>query len=498
MIDLSRKWYNADRAIWKHVAKRTKDSGSDPPSLNKGAIFSNGSSLWLYGGYLSKKSPEYSRMPTNGIWRYDIATDQWTQPPVKDDNIQRLFGGTTVQAGNLNAFYLGGVTPDNSSTETPVTDPKGYQARGLLAFDESEQSFSNISTVTMNTFGTVEYGYLSYIEFFGSKGVLVTFGGSSGLGRPYGASSTYTTFNFGMKTVAIYDIASQSWYQQPTTGEVPLSGNGGCSVAVSAADHSSHSIYVFGGLEDRGELDDQLYILSLPSFIWIRVPQGGGWRSGHKCHVMGSNHMLVVGGSNKTACDSGPRFSQGLGIFSLNDHEWRSSYEPTDGSAPYYIHSSISSVIGGDTTGGATKLTPEDGYSSDALRIIMQGQGPGPAQSPKPTQTAPSTANSAPQSSSFSHTGVIIGSVIGGAVLVSIILGLIWFNKYRLRRSQQQHTHDVDSNKEVSETYESKELEARSKAHELRDTLGHHDHELSDSAQRYEIPNSPDVFELPG
>lgn len=42
----------------------------------------------------------------------------------------------------------------------------------------------------------------------------------------------------------IYDIARKRWYQQEASGAIPKWRYGGCAIAVSAQDGSSHSVYV--------------------------------------------------------------------------------------------------------------------------------------------------------------------------------------------------------------------------------------------------------------
>lgn len=57
------------------------------------------------------------------------------------------------------------------------------------------------------------------------------------------------------------------------------------------------SSYVFGG---EGVLisdsDGSVYVLSLPSFRWIRLTQDLTPRIKSKCHLLGKHTMLVVGG----------------------------------------------------------------------------------------------------------------------------------------------------------------------------------------------------------
>ena len=62
--------------------------------------------------------------------------------------------------------------------------------------------------------------------------------------------------------------------------------------------------------------------------------------------------MLVVGGitpnfnypqptCDASRCDTTSMFAQGLGMFSLNNHSWSTSYDPVAAAAPYQIHANI-------------------------------------------------------------------------------------------------------------------------------------------------------------
>ena len=50
-----------------------------------------------------------------------------------------------------------------------------------------------------------------------------------------------------MSTVNVYDIATNSWYNQATNGDYPDLRVNPCSVVAAAADGSSYNIYMFGG-----------------------------------------------------------------------------------------------------------------------------------------------------------------------------------------------------------------------------------------------------------
>ncbi|KAL8736918.1 MAG: hypothetical protein Q9181_002214 [Wetmoreana brouardii] len=521
-IDLSQTWNNADTEIWKYLKKTTSVSETGPPSLNDGAIFSNGSSLWLYGGAVSLAPKDLPAIPPNGIWRYDIAAGQWSQPSTGGDPTQRLFRGRSIQAGNTGAFYLGGAkSPRSDVVFHAETDNKSsYLVQGLLAFNEYEQTFNNISTAGLNQYGTVIDGFFSYIKALGNQGVLVAFGGFTNVP---GKDMDYVNVNiedprvqFPMQNITIYDIASHRWYQQQATGDIPSWRFSGCSIAVSAADQSSHSIYVFGGWgsRDADVNDGNVYVLSIPSFTWIRVTLDTDLRWKHKCHLMGNNHMLVVGGERLqvdnpwqfgvAGCDNNPRFSQGLGIYSLNDHNWTTTYDPIVGAAPYQIHPSISGAIGGNITGGATKRSPDQGFSSDALSELLgigntsvSGSIPSP-----PNLTTSVETTDRPDVSRILNAGAIAGIVVGTVGFTILGLGFIWVLLNHRRRYRQHPSSDKKSNEQArpasSPLNVLVEADAGPAARELRSRRQdemvarvYWSHELSSATERYELPLAP-------
>ncbi|KAL9591761.1 MAG: hypothetical protein Q9179_007398, partial [Wetmoreana sp. 5 TL-2023] len=524
-IDLSQTWNNADTKIWKYLKKTTSVSAPGPPSLNDGAIFSNGSSLWLYGGVVSQAPKNEPVIPPNGIWRYDIAASQWSQPSAGGDPVQRLFRGTSIQAGNSGAFYLGGAkSPLGDAVFHAEKDAKDqYLVQGLLKFDEYKQTFNNISTIGLNQKGTVSDSYLSYIKAFGSQGVLVAFGGITivpGKNVNYGnVDREDPRIQFSMQNITVYDIASHSWYQQQATGDIPSWRYMGCAVAVSAADQSSHSIYVFGGWTS-GAADGNVYVLSIPSFTWIRVTRDTDPRWRHKCHLISNNHMLVVGGQRPQVdsplelgilgCDNNPNFSQGLGIFSLNNHTWTTTYDPVVGATPYQIHPSISDAIGGNITGGATKRSPDQGFSSDALRELLGMAKPSVSGiSPSPPILTTSIDNTArPHASRTINTGAIAGIVVGSVIFTILSLGFIWFSLSRRRRYLQRLSLDNKSNEQtgpanpplnipVEADAGPAGLELRSRREDELVARVYRSHEVHNATERYELPFATQEHAMP-
>lgn len=88
---------------------------------------------------------------------------------------------------------------------------------------------------------------------------------------------------------------------------------------------------------------DEIYILTLPAFEWIKVQYSPAHpRHGHTCHTVGNRQMLVIGGVDslqdstsseapsldKATFTTADQFTQGLAIYDMSTLSWSSSYDP--------------------------------------------------------------------------------------------------------------------------------------------------------------------------
>lgn len=147
-----------------------------------------------------------------------------------------------------------------------------------------------------------------------------------------------------------YTKALEYRFLQNTTGDVPPQLTMFCSVAAVAADRSSFNIYIYGGYDGisaESPPSDDVYILSIPSFTWIKAYSGtyAHGRSGHKCLQVYPDQMFVLGGIYKndpTICLDGG-FVQ---VFNLNTLQFQETYNPQNWSN-YSVPAAVTSLIGG-------------------------------------------------------------------------------------------------------------------------------------------------------
>jgi hypothetical protein len=118
----------------------------------------------------------------------------------------------------------------------------------------------------------------------------------------------------------------------------------------AASDNSSYNVYIYGGYEglDSGSRpSDDVYILSIPSFTWIKAYTGSetqGRRS-HRCIKPYPDQMFVVGGQLTTVTNC---FTDGvIRVFNLNTLEFQDDYDPTKWS-DYKVPGAVTDVIGGE------------------------------------------------------------------------------------------------------------------------------------------------------
>ncbi|KAL6230737.1 hypothetical protein BDW75DRAFT_244529 [Aspergillus navahoensis] len=465
-VDLSKPWSNTDDwsnlygTIYKPVY--TESDLTRPTYLNEGASWSDGSNLYFYGGYRSLctdcDTPE--TVPPVATWKYDIAGNEWNKDGFEGTLLHRLCEGGIAKSKKYNvAYFLGGVliAEGDPSVSQSVGRSWTGMVSGLLTLDMDAQRWSNLSTLGMNNWATISEGYVNIIESVGDRGILVAFGGFTypiGLEISRLATAQNDAKNHNsMEYILLYDIARERWYTQKSSGDIPSWRMSGCSVVVPAQDQSSFSIYVFGGMGYKtADSDGDVYVLSIPSFHWIRVNSDNKkiWIK-HKCQLVAGHTLLSVGGTvptddseydpTKENCASGD-FTNGLALFNLNNHTWHGNYDPSDRDE-YAIHSSITKVIGGNSTGGATVIEPESKFNGTDVASMFEAARKKATVSLFPSSdpfssSSSSASESAPESARGFSKRAIAGIVVGVIAAIAII-GTVTFYVKRHRHGPTNH-----------------------------------------------------------
>lgn len=295
----------------------------------------------------------YQYGPHKSVWAAG-----WIQEPLSDNVTRYITNGAQASAPSENlGFYFSGMRAPNWGNFTSEDLYSNMTSDRLITLDMSVERAGKWTNTTIPSYVPGRSGAELVWVPVSKSGVLVAIGGvinpitffqlqKANSTRTDESKETSPTF---METVSVFDIASKTWYSQNTTGDTPPQLTEFCSVLASAADGSSHNVYIYGGyngLTTNGNPYDDVYVLSLPSFKWIKAYSGKSThgRRGHRCLKVYPDQMFVVGGQPATMskCVEGGVITD----FNLNNLEFQDEYDPTKW-AEYKVPTVVSAEIGG-------------------------------------------------------------------------------------------------------------------------------------------------------
>jgi hypothetical protein len=214
----------------------------------------------------------------------------------------------------------------------------------------------------------------------------------------------------------------------------------------AAPDRSSYNIYLYGGLGIPGFPNavgfDEVYVLSIPSFTWVKMfpldREGTGDYPHHSlsCNVVNNAQMIIIGGTFplSTDCDAPTQWgAHNLDMGKQNeDHVPWKLYAPNKTS--YVVPEEIISAVGGSPSGGATKTAPINGFSHNDLKILMTRK----AQIAERTPTRAVGDQTGTPGSGGLSTGALAGIAVAGAVvLILVAVGVFFLIKRQRKRKQE-------------------------------------------------------------
>ncbi|KAH7125724.1 hypothetical protein B0J11DRAFT_312729 [Dendryphion nanum] len=403
---------------------------SEVPSLSGGILWSDevNKCFYLYGG-------EYQNNPSDfTFWAYDTILNQWNETKYTSNvkSIQRTSYGAGTQINELGlGFYYGGWMNNHTS---PGWNGNPIASSNLVRYDFTTSRLQN--NTGPDDLGRAE-GSMVYLPA-SDGGLLVYFGG---IEDPY-KNGSYVGAN--MSTIHIFDVSSSKWYNQTASGSIPPSRRQFCAGATWADDHSSYNIYLYGGFGvnpyNVTGFDDA-YILTIPSFTWIK-----SWPSNNSTTVFGHggcsanvvrrDQMLIIGGwfpeSNNCDAENGQgQHNMNLGFNGPQSSLW-DKYDPRI--SKYFVPTPVLSVVGGGPTGGAT-LTKPSSFANPDLQVYFTRV---PAFSPRAATRTISTGTAKPSTTGApgkTNIGAIAGGVIGGLAVLIVILSLILFCLHRRKKA---------------------------------------------------------------
>ncbi|KAK0648839.1 hypothetical protein B0T16DRAFT_121319 [Cercophora newfieldiana] len=423
-ISLKTSWTNAS-VVFKQSAKAA-------PRLNQQAIFGDpsGSAFYIWGGAM----PYFGQPPPLEIWRFAADGNgggAWAKETPRGGTVVELT--KSVRASQFAytqskdvAYFLGGYA--NAHTDTSVTGDTYLALPGLMAFNMTSRELTNSSSTGLGRFGTLVGASAQYVPF-GPAGVLLFLGGGE---AP--VATTYGGWNgVDFNSLSLYDISTGKWYSQPTTGSRPTRRERFCAVGAQGP-NKTYEIFLYGGVDmQASRSSDEVYVLSLPGFVFFKAAGSSTGRADHGCALVGRRQLLSVGGTDGflgfpgSLLDPDP-WRNGLGVFDMSRMVWADRYAAD--AAPYESPSVVAEWY---SQGGAKSVA---WANADVQKLFAEtappGNSPDPTRTPSGTPSPSDPASTDPLPSSGSNIGAIVGGVVGGLAALAVV----GFAVYRYRRSK--------------------------------------------------------------
>lgn len=402
------------------------------PSVSGGILWTDeiNRRFYLFGGEHSQQPTAPPSVPSFVLWSYDVINDRWDSlgPPGRADVGGVAYGAGATISERGEGFYYGGW---KSNTSMAGWSGPPVLTTGMVKYTMESNDWRN--DAGPDAVGRAE-GAMVFLPI-SDGGMLVYVGGvRQGNGSVVGQS---------MEEVFLYDVLSSKWHKQNATGQIPQMRRRFCAGATWALDQSSYNIYIYGGagMEPDTSGFDDVYILTIPSFQWIKMfPDDGnvtGSTPHHSltCNVVDGAQMLILGGTFPLAdnCDVSNQFGLHNLDMGRQNQEKANWNLYTSNITTYVLPDLVIQAVGGSGAGGATKTTPAGGFVDRDLRLLMTRTANLPTRTPTrfiPTATGASENNK----SSAISTGAIAGIAVGGAAALTGILGSIWFVRRHRRR----------------------------------------------------------------
>lgn len=348
---------------WKtnvSIAQKTRhESGSIegmswPVNVHDGALFggtNTSDTLYMFGGTtkdFNQSFPYYLIPPTEqyALWTYDIQGDLWTAVDTSSSGITIPSWGANAEAPPHGlAFYLGGQIDAGTANTTQDLGEGTVSLGGMVVLDTTSSNMKNL-TVAEPIKSNRQGAGMVYVDNFGDAGVLVLLGGYSGADG-FLSMDEISIFDIGTTDLSEGASADKNkWYQQKASGTIPSARTDFCLVAAPSQDNSSTSIYMYGG-RSNGTIFDDIYVLSIPSFTWVKVFVGEDARWSVTCHFIPPRQMITVGGGGKSSditsdCDWEQK---SLAVLDLSTIGWGSIYDAE--ASPYEVPDAVVKIIGG-------------------------------------------------------------------------------------------------------------------------------------------------------
>ncbi|RYP51994.1 hypothetical protein DL768_002790 [Monosporascus sp. mg162] len=448
------------------------------PNYYDGGMLANDHEFFLYGGLL-RRTDAYSPPDANEVLSYQVSQygiqKDGFQPGFVEKELPEgmtryvTYGGAVNAPSENKAWYFGGMRAEEwgpifyPSSNTSINPTNISHTLITLDMAVQQQEVWTNDTLPQEIRGRADPEVV-WVPV-GEQGILVVLGGVSypDFATPSGSSEnpgqSERESDAFMATIDIYDIAGRRWYQQPTVAG-PTQLTQGCAVVAVAQDYSSYNIYYYGGydgINSQGDFNDDVWVLSLPSFMWMKVASGepAHGRAGHKCVKPYPDQMVVIGGATAAGTNNLDCVQDNIMLnFNLTDGRWLDAYDP-DTWSNYGVPEMIHLMIGGDYNGNATMTTPTPtGWADEELASVFAT----PYETSKLTNYYPyardgddaSRENSGGDGGDGDDGGTpswvapVVGVIVGLTVVMALIVGILLYRRRNMLRGGINNPNDAD------------------------------------------------------
>ncbi|KAI0871529.1 hypothetical protein GGS24DRAFT_492145 [Hypoxylon argillaceum] len=431
------------------------------PNYYDGGMLANDDEFFLYGGLL-RDTDQYVTPDADDVLSYQVSdyglVKSGFHPGYVNDQLPGnttryvAYGGTANAPSENKAWYFGGY---RSPSWGPIYQPVGNASLNptnvsntLVTLDLSKQDSETWTNVTLPDLIPSRADPSVVWVPVGEHGILVVLGGVI---NPYYNNPSQVSLNEAqslkespgfMTNIDVYDVASNTWYQQQTT-EAPPQLAMGCAVVATAKDASSYNIYYYGGfdgLHEDEDFSDDVWVLSLPSFSWTKLYSGNAThaRAGHQCLTPYPDQMVTIGGVRSSKGGGINCLGSILQVFNLTQGEWLYSYDPSV-YGEYGVPEAVHLKIGGDYAGGATLTTPTPtGWDTPGLASVFATTYAASKITNYFPYTSQAPANGTRGTYSDSKGGTpswvapVLGVVLGLVFVTLVVVGILLYRKRQL------------------------------------------------------------------
>ncbi|KAI1807607.1 hypothetical protein F4811DRAFT_445671 [Daldinia bambusicola] len=370
--------------------------------------------------------------PEDQFWYFNAdgsGGGSWLQLPQGNyrefSQLLRPAGASFTQSANVGYSFGGQAT--RRSDLSIHNDGPGSAVTGVISYNFQTNQWTNHSSISFGQYGTSLYGCAEYVPF-GPNGLLVFLGGAE---APVDIMDDNYIGGLPWATLTLYDPVTEKWYKQKTTGVSPPLVERACRVGVQGP-NNTYEIFIYGGSSANraGNAFSDVYVLSLPGFVFFKSNSSGTPRADHGCAVVGKGkrQMLSYGGIDAgTGLDfynmTTDPWKQSLGVYDMSEMIWKNSYDVN--AADYESPAVVRDWYG---QGNMETMT----WDSDEVKVLFVNGTLGSYG----TADDPPVMDNPPKSSlnSAQRIGAIVGGTVGGILVLTVVAVAIFLMRRRKRR----------------------------------------------------------------